>query len=143
MVVECLRGNRDEYAHAGQHDGRQAGDEKGILLQSVPSDSFAPRSRVHTGRTGANLRETVSATSADRVRAKADDHLREASTSSGDRQTDRPIQSGVSDLSETDALVRTGIPKARLLRANVSKIDVPGAESVPEEVRTACYSSDP
>ena len=90
----------------------------------------------------ANLRETARATSAGALYPETDDHLREAISTSSDRQASRSTESGLSDLSEADGVVCAHLPEARLLRANVSKIDVPRAEGVFEEIRAAGYSSD-
>lgn len=96
-----------------------------------------------------NLRETVRATSADTLYSETDDHLREAISTSGHRETSSSnrkancsTKSGLSNLSETDGVVRADLPEARLLRAYVSKIDVPRAQGVFEEIRTTGYSSN-
>ena len=58
MAVERSLGDGREHAHGGGHDGGQSGDEKGVVLQPLPSDVRSP-DLVLTAT--ADLRETVRA----------------------------------------------------------------------------------
>lgn len=147
MAVERSLGDGREHAHGGGHDGGQSGDEKGVVLQPLPSDVRSP-DLVLTAT--ADLRETVRAAGPVTVHPEAEHHLRETVTAPRDRaargqggpsncETDRPsAETGLPDLPrETDDIVRAYLPEARLLRAHVPEAHVPGAQGLPEEVRIA------
>lgn len=114
----------------------------------------------------ADLRETVRGASACTLHPETDDHLRKAvsasdhreanasgdreTSSTGDRETGgpsdrsagRPAQSRLSDLSETDGVVRADLSETDLLRAHVPQVALSGAQGLPEEVRTTGDASD-
>lgn len=97
----------------------------------------------------ADIRETVRAACPVTVHPETyEHHLRETVTtprdraarrqsSPGNRETDRPAESGLPDLPETHDIVRADLSEARLLRAHVPEAHVPGAQGLLEEVRTA------
>lgn len=145
MAVERPLGDGREHAHAGGHDGGQSGDEKGVVLQPVPSDVRAPDLVLAAT---ADLRETVRAAGPVTVHPETEHHLRETVSaprdraarrqgSPGNRETDRPAESGLPDLPETYDIVRAHLPEAYLLRAHVPEAHVPGAQGLPEEIRIA------